>query len=206
MKTSLVIAMVSSFLFSTEDPQKMLNKQYSAYITTQAINPSGVRKYRDRITNTKRPLPKSARLFIDTNIDWELYAQSSFGEKKWEELSTKQKKAFKILLRKVHLKKYAKYLSPNVKFSAIFNGPTKYKQLKGHEFAKVSTTLTSSTRGISFDVDFIFHKNDQRWSLCDVYVDGVSKSKNYRTQIRKIYKKDGYKGVMNAFGEALKKS
>ena len=206
MKTSLVLAMVSSFLFSAEDPQKMLNKQYSAYVTTQTVNPSGVRKYRNRITNIMRPLPRSARLFIDTNIDWELYAQSSFGEKTWGNLSTKEKNAFKVLLRKVHLKKYGKYLSPDIKFSATFNGPTRYKQLKGHDFAKVSTTLVSSNSGVTFDVDFIFHKEADRWSLCDVYVEGVSKSKNYRSQIRKIYKEKGFKGVMDSFTNTLKNS
>lgn len=206
MKTSLVIAMVSSFFFSAEDPQRMLNKQYSAYVTTQTLNPAGVRKYRNRITNTLLPLPRSARLFIDTNIDWELYAQSSFGEKTWSGLSPREKKAFKALLRKVHLKKYGKYLSPDVKFSATFNGPTRYKQLKGHHFAKVSTTLKSSTSGVAFDVDFIFHKGESRWSLCDVYVEGVSKSKNYRSQIRKIYKERGFKGVMDSFTRTLKSS
>ena len=206
MKTSLVVVMVSSFLFSTEDPQEMLNKQYNAYTTTQKINPSGVRKYRNRITNTDLPLPKSARMFIDTNIDWELYAESAFGEKTWHALSERQKNNFKSLFRKVHLKKYGKYLSPDTRFSVEFVGPTKYKTFKGHNFAKVSTTLLSVSHNVEFDVDFIFHKNKNRWALCDVYVDGVSKSKNYRSQINRIYKKDGYTGVIEAFHRALDKS
>ena len=206
MKTSLVIAMVSSFLFSNEDPQRMLDKQYDAYITAQAFNPSGVEKYKNRIINTDRPLPKSARLFIDTNIDWDLYAKSTLGSKVWEAFSNKQRQNFKILLRKVHLKKYGKYFSSDIKFSAKFNGPTKYKLLRGHEFAKVETTLSSTTRDIEFDVDFIFHRGQDRWALCDIYIDGVSKSKTYRSQIKKIYKKDGYDGVMSAFKRALNKA
>ena len=206
MKTAVLVALVGGFLFSNEDPQIMLNKQYKAYISAQAFTPGQVEKYHKRITNLKRPLPKSTKMFLEANVDWEAYAQSTFGLKNWKALSNKQKKKFKRLLQKVHIKKYGKYFSPDVKFSMHFRSPTEYKLLRGFHFAKVETTVSSLRNDVEFDIDFIFRRGEKRWALCDVYIDGISKSKNYRRQVKKIFKKKGFKGVMEAFRNALKKS
>jgi len=194
-----------ALLFSNEDPQHMLNKQYKAYAVARTFTPGTIRKYRSRLVDTSRPLPKSLRLFVDTNIDWDTYARSTFGSS-WGSLTVKQKKGFRVLLRKVHLKKYGKHFSPNAKFSARFPESTKYKFLSGEEFAKVSLVLLSHRRNIKFDVDFVFRRGAKRWALCDVYVDGVSHSGWYRSQVKKIYEKQGYTGVMKAFRRALSKS
>ena len=88
----LVATLVSSFFFTVEDPKIMLDKQYKSYITAQALTPGSVDKYRDRILETKKPFLKSTRMFLDTNIDWELYAKSIFSPKYWDSLTKKQKK------------------------------------------------------------------------------------------------------------------
>ena len=202
----LVTTLVSSFFFTAQDPQVMLSKQYKSYITAQAMTPGSVNKYRDRIMETKKPFLKSTRLFLDTNIDWELYAKSIFSPKYWDSLTKKQKKNFIKLLQKVHIRKYAKHFSANTKFSVHFDKPTEYKLLRGEEFARVRTTVKSRSHDVEFDVDFVFHMGTERWALCDIYIDGLSKSKIYRREVRNIFKKKGYAGVMKAFRNALSKS
>ena len=201
----LLVAVVSAFFFTHEDPQIMLDKQYRAYITAQAFKPAALKKYRKRVLQVEKPFLNSTRMFINTNIDWDLYAESIL-KPNWDKLTDKQKQRFKKLLQKVHIKKYGKYFSPSTKFSAIFSKQTEYKLLRGKSFAKVSATLKSTRSDAEIDIDLIFHKGPERWALCDVYVDGVSKSRAYRSQVRKIYKKEGYKGVMKAFRRALKKA
>ena len=194
-----------TLFFSNEDPQHMLNKQYKAYAVARTFTPGTIRRYRSRLVDTSRPLPKSIRLFIDTNIDWVIYARSIFGSN-WDKLTAGQRRNFKSLLRKVHIKKYGKYFSPDTKFSARFNKPTGYKFFKGHELAKVPIIFVSHRRNVKFDIDFVFYKGAKRWALCDVYIDGVSHSKTYRSQVKRIYEKRGYDGVMKAFRRALDKS
>lgn len=193
---------VSAFFFSDEDPQYMLNKQYKAYVLARTFQPGTIRKYQKRLVDVSRPLPKSVRSFVDTNIDWTAYAKFTFGSN-WGSLAGDQKKDFKALVRKLHLKKYGKHFSPSTKFSAKFNKPTAYRLLKGRELAKVRTLFISTARNIKFDVDFIFCKGPERWALCDIYVDDVSSSRTYRRQIKRIYKKQGYAGVMKALRRAL---
>tara|TARA_Y100000310_G_C20359120_1_gene658104 strand:- start:94 stop:726 length:633 start_codon:yes stop_codon:yes gene_type:complete len=202
MKSILVVAMVSAYFFSDADPKSVLETQYKSYITVQALNPSGVEKYRDKILDSTKRMPKSARKFLDANIDWEVYAESIFRPN-WDKLNNAQKRKFKKLLQRDAIERYGHLFSPSLKFSVKFNGTTEYKTLRGHKFARVSTTISLLRSDGEVDVDFIFHHGPKRWALCDIYVDGVSKSKSYRKSVRRIYKKEGYKGVVSTFRKNL---
>ena len=192
-------------LFSEEDPQSMLSKQYKAYVVARTFFPDTLKNYQKQLVDSDVPLSKSVRLFVDTNIDWNTYARSIFGSR-WQELSAEQQLNFRVLIREVLLRKYGKHFSPNAKFSIRFNKSTKYKLLKGNEFAKVPTTLISYKNNAAFDIDFVFFRGAKRWAVCDIHVDGVSHSQTYKTQVKRIFRKKGYPGVMKAFRRILKKS
>jgi ABC-type transporter MlaC component len=198
MKSLMVAAIVTAYFFNGDDPQRMLETQYKSYITVQALNPHGIEKYRDRILDKTKRLPRSTQRFLDTNIDWEVYAESIFRPN-WDKLTMVQQAKFKRLLQRDVIDRYGDLFSPSLKFSAKFNGNTEYEVLRGHKFAKVSTTLSSLRNDTEVDIAFIFHHGSKRWALCDIYVDGVSKSKLYRQEVRKIYKREGYAGVVKAF-------
>lgn len=198
MKSILAVALFSAYFFSDADPKDVLESQYKSYITVQALNPTGVEKYRDKILDSAKRMPKSARKFLNTNIDWDVYAESIFRPN-WDKLSHTQKREFKRLLQRDAIERYGHLFSPSLKFSVKFNGSTQYKALRGHKFAKVSTTISLLRSDGEVGVDFIFHHGPKRWALCDIHVDGVSKSKSYRKSVRRIYKKEGYKGVINVF-------
>ena len=195
---SLVATLVSAYFFTGADPQIMLDNQYKSYAKVQAFAPAKIEKYRDRIIDPKKKLPKSARLFIDTNVDWELYAKSIFRPN-WDKLTKRQQKRFISVLQRDAIQRYGKLFSGDMKFSVRFNGPTEYKLLRGRQFAKVNMTIGSLRSDAEVDVSLIFHMGSERWALCDVYIDGVSKTRTYRHSVRKIYKKSGYEGVIAAF-------
>tara|TARA_Y100000310_G_scaffold269506_2_gene282720 strand:+ start:476 stop:1084 length:609 start_codon:yes stop_codon:yes gene_type:complete len=198
MKSILIASLISTYFFTTADPQEVLHAQYKAYVNVQAFRPSAVEKYRNRLLDKTKKLPKSAQKFLDTNVDWEIYAESIF-KPNWDKLTKKQKAKFKKLLQRDAINRYGHLFSPSMKFSVKFNGETEYKTLRENKFAKVSTTLSSISSDAEVDIDFIFHRLPERWALCDVYIDGVSKSKSYRKSVRRIYKKEGYEGVISAF-------
>ena len=196
MKSILVASIITAYIFTAQDPQIVLSRQYKAYIIAQQLNPDGVVKIRDRILNDRKKLPRAAKQFLSKNIAWDVFAEATLHSQ-WGELGSKQKKEYTNALKNMMLNRYAKYFDPDKKFSVKFPGPTDYKNLRGEKFAKVATVVSSISNDSELEADFIFIFKDKHWMLCDIYVDGVSKSRSYRTALRRIYKKHGYAGIMS---------
>ena len=189
-------SIITAYIFTAQDPQIVLSHQYKAYIIAQQLNPNGIAKLKDRILDDKKKLPRAAKQFLEKNIAWDVFAKNTLHSQ-WEELGTKQKKEYTNALKKMMLSRYAKYFSPDKKFSVKFPQATDYKNLRGDKFAKVATIVSSIVNESEVEVDFIFIFKDKHWMLCDIYVDGVSKSRSYRSAMRSLYKKHGYVGIMS---------
>tara|TARA_Y100001973_G_scaffold87317_1_gene131140 strand:- start:97 stop:708 length:612 start_codon:yes stop_codon:yes gene_type:complete len=195
MKSVLIASIVTAYIFTAQDPQQTLELQYKAYIIAQQFTPNGVADIKDRILSGKK-IPRAAKQFLNKNIAWEFFAKSTLSSY-WDKLNKKQKKEFTKALKQTLLKRYGKYFDANKKFSVKFSKPTEYKLLRGKQFAKVDTTISILLKELELDVDFVFVSNDNRWMLCDIYIDGISSSRNYRKALRRIFKKEGYIGVMS---------
>jgi len=196
MKSILIAGIITAYLFTAKDPQATLLLQYKTYMMAQQLDPNGIDKLKKRILDDEKKLPSAAKQFLYKNIAWEFFAKSTLNSY-WGNLNDKQKKEFTKALRYSMLKRYAKYFSPDKKFSVKFYKPTDYRSLRGERFAKVTSIISSTSNEAEAAVDFIFVFKDKHWMLCDIYVEGVSKSRSYRFTIRKIYKKYGYSGIMS---------
>ena len=196
MKSILIASIVAAYIFTAQDPQIVLSQQYKAYMLAQQLNPNGITKLKERILDDKKKLPRAAKQFLEKNIAWDVFAKSTLHSL-WDELGVKQKKEYTNALKKMMLKRYAKYFDPNKKFSVNFPQATNYKNLRGEKFAKVKTIVSGTTNDAEFVADFIFIFKDKHWMLCDMYIDGVSKSRSYRSAMHKLYKKHGYAGIMS---------
>ena len=203
MKSLVVAAMATAYFFNGEDPRRMLDTQFKSYATMQDVDPAGIEGYRKKLLDSTMHMPKSVQKFIDANIDWEVYAESIFRPN-WDKLTKAQQVRFKKVLQRDAIDRYGHFFSPSTKFSVKFNGDTQYKVLRGNKFAKVSTTISSLKSDAEVDVDFVFHLGPERWALSDIYLDGVSKSRTYRREVRKIYKREGYEGVVRVFQKRSK--
>jgi ABC-type transporter MlaC component len=204
MKSILAISIIAAYIFTAQDPQIVLSHQYKAYVIAQQFNPNGITKLKERILNDKKKLPRAAKQFLEKNIAWDVFAKATLHSQ-WDELGVKQKKEYTNALKKMMLKRYAKYFDPNKKFSVKFPSLTDYKMLRGEKFAKVTTIVSSVSNESEFEAEFIFIFKDKHWMLCDIYIDGVSKSRSYRTAMRKIYKKDGYAGLISKLKDRINK-
>jgi ABC-type transporter MlaC component len=194
MKAFLLATIITGYLFTDKDPQRTLDQQYKAYVMAQQITPKEVTKLKKRILSGKK-LPFAAQQFITQNIAWDLIAEGTLSSY-WGELNEKQQKAFTRSLKKMLLKKFSKFFDPGKKFSVKFPEPTEYKIVRGRKFSKVKTIIYSTVKDFEFEVDFIFIFSEDHWMLCDIYIDGVSSTRNYRSSLRRIFKKEGYKGMM----------
>lgn len=195
MKSVLIASIITAYIFTAQDPQSTLKLQYKAYIIAQQFSPNSINKIKDRILTGKR-VPRSAKQFMSKNIAWKFFAKSTLNTH-WDKLSNKQKKEFTESLKQSLLKRYGKYFDSNKKFSVTFPIATEYKLLRGEKFAKVKAIIAGTTREFEFVTDFIFVFKDKHWMICDIYIDGVSSSRNYRKALRKVFKKEGYSGVMD---------
>jgi len=196
MKSILIASIVTAYIFTAKDPQTTLSHQYKAYVLAQQLNPRGITKVRDRILNDKKKLPRSVNQFLEKNFAWDVFAESTLHTH-WEDLSPQQREAYAGILKKMMLRRYGKYFDPDKKFSVSFPQSTDYKSLRGKKFAKVRTIISSVSNDSEFEADFIFIFKDKHWMICDMYIDGVSKSRSYRSAMRKLYKKHGYAGIIS---------
>jgi len=194
MKSILIASIITAYIFTARDPQATLKLQYKAYIIAQQFSADSISNVKDRILTGKK-IPRAAKQFMNKNIAWEFFAKSTLSSH-WDKLNKKQKKEFTKSLKQTLLKRYGKYFDADKKFSVRFPAETRYKLLRGEKFAKVSTVLTGITKEFEFDIDFVFIFKNKHWMLCDIYIDGISSSRNYRKALRKIFKKEGYSGVM----------
>ena len=194
MKSVLIASFITAYIFTAQDPQQTLKLQYKAYIIAQQFSPNSIAKIKSNIVGGKR-VPRSAKQFMNKNIAWKFFAKSTLNTH-WDKLSKKQKKEFTESLKQSLLKRYSKYFDSNKKFSVTFPIATEYKLLRGEKFAKVKAVIAGTTKEFEFVTDFIFVFKDKHWMLCDIYIDGVSSSRNYRSSLRRIFKKEGYKGMM----------
>jgi ABC-type transporter MlaC component len=196
MKSVLIASIITAYIFTAQDPQIVLSHQYKAYIIAQQLNPNGVVKIRDRILNNNKRLPRAAKQFLEKNFAWEVFAEATLNSQ-WDSLGEKQRKEYTKALKHMLLQRYAKYFNPDKKFSVKFPKQTDYRNLRGEKFAKVKTIISSISNESELEADFIFIFKNKRWMICDLYVDGVSKSRSYRTAMRALYKKYGYAGIIS---------
>ena len=126
MKSLFVLTLIGSYFFTTEDPQKTLSRQYDSYVTMQSVNPNGIQKLRRQILDDPKRMLSVPGKFVDTNIDWEAYAESIFRPN-WDKLTKVQQKEFKRVLQRDAIERYGTLFSPSSKFSVKFNGDTQYE-------------------------------------------------------------------------------
>ena len=87
-----------------------------------------------------------------------------------------------------------------------FKGPAQHRFVKGKEYARVETRITWWESDAEIEIGFLLrHLGKDQWTLCDVYVEGVSKARVYRKELRKIYTKRGFRGVERALKQNITK-
>ena len=153
----------SGLYFSHGDPQDILNRQYKTFIVVKNVSPSTITDYQRHLLNFDKPMPKKVRSFVNSNVDWISYSRAMFSSR-WSELNKKQQHNFTKLARKLAIKKYGKYFSPDAEFSARFNDSTKYQIRLGKKLAKVPVMIISK-KDVKFDVEFVFCRGKKRWAV-----------------------------------------
>lgn len=176
------------------DPEHQLRAYYNVYQLAQQLSPSKIENIKSQIIGKKK-MKKGVARFMRNNVDWDTHAELSF--KDYDKLTKKQKKQLSNLLRTLTTRRYARLFSPSKRFMVQFKQPIKYITVRGKEYARVDAMVTIWESKSEVELSFLLRKGEKGlWLLCDVYVDGVSKARVYRAELRKIFKRKGFKGVV----------
>ena len=209
MKQAFITLVFAVFLFSGFDavgsssvpvekdyggPMYQLRAHYNVYQIAQKFTPDRLQRIKGQIVGTRK-MSKGVARFMRDHIDWDTYAELSF--KNWDELTKKQKRHLSNLLKNLTIKRYADLVTPERRFMIQFKEDVKYIMVRGERYAKVAAHVTDWKSDAEVEIQFLLRKHKKStWTLCDVYVEGVSKARTYRTELRRVYSKKGFKGVV----------
>jgi len=135
------------------------------------------------------------RAVSDSFFDWRELSRRAAAEH-WAKFTPKQQDdfvvAFSELLQKTYIRKLDKYNNEKVSYLK--------EQIEGNQ-AFVNTLVAMKDKSIP--INYVMIKRDQ-WLVYDVFVEGVSLVKNYRTQFAKILVKESPEALIQRIKDKIK--
>ena len=184
------------------DPKEQLHSQFVAYQLVQKLQPGAIEKIKSQVIGTKRTSRVVTR-FMKRYFDWDTYAELCFQD--WNKLNSRQKRTFTELLKRSMIRRYSRLFSAKEKYVVEFPERTRYQKIRGGHYARVATQVITPDADSMFEVVLLLRKRGNRWALCDVEVEDVSKARTYRAAFKKIFAKKGFNGVVDALRKSIAK-
>ena len=154
------------------------------------------------VKNAKTPADdKKLHAAFDEVLDYDVLARESLKEH-WDTLKPEERTEFQETLKKLVRAAYKKSLKRIGNYDVEFVGES-----AGALGQIVSTRAKSRTnaREEPITLDYVVHEVAGRWRIVDVVTEGSSLLNNYRSQFRKIIKKQGFPELMRRMRTKLEK-
>lgn len=148
-----------------------------------------------KAANKRTERQNKLRAVADTFFDWRELSRRAAAEN-WSKFSPKQQEdfvtTFSELLQKTYIRKLEKYNNEKVSYLK--------EQIEGDQ-AFINTQVQMKDKSIP--INYIMIKRE-KWLVYDVFVEGVSLVKNYRTQFAKILSKDSPEALLQRMKDKIK--
>lgn len=112
----------------------------------------------------------------------------------WRELDVAEQENFATIMTKllenVYIGKLEDYSGGDIEYVD--------ETIKGSR-AQVTTLVEDN--GVKIPIHYIMHKNDEKWMVYDINIEGVSLVRNYMEQFRSILRTDKYSGLVKVLEE-----
>jgi len=131
---------------------------------------------------------------FDSILDYESLARLSLDQY-WSERNEAEKKEFTEILKKLVRRAYKKNIKKTLDYDVTYHGDGKAKL--GHMVRTVAKNK-KKPREEPISIDYVLHEVGGGWRIVDIVTEGSSLVANYKSQFRRIIKKEG-------FAELLKK-
>lgn len=178
IKRFLLILTASLFLVSaayagpTDDVKKTVDE------VVRIVSDKEMKK-----NDTKRR--QALKKAISTMFDYTEMAKRSLG-KHWNTRTPAEKKQFAELFATLLENSYAGKIESYNNEKIIY-----IKEVVEEDFAEVKSKVVTAARD-EFTLDYRVFKQDGKWMVYDVVIEGVSLVSNYRSQFNKIITANGY--------------
>lgn len=174
--TVLVFLANNAFAGSSEDLKRTVDE------VLKIVSDKEMKK-----NESKRHL--ALRKTISTIFDYGEMAKRSMG-KHWNQRSAAEKKQFidlfANLLENSYVGKIESYSNEKIMY---------LKETEDGEYAEVKSKVITAKRD-EYTLDYRLLKQNGKWMVYDIVIEGVSLVSNYRTQFNKIISSDGYSTLL----------
>lgn len=144
-----------------------------------------------RKENTEANQREIAAVF-DRMLDYDRLAKEALGPY-WDERTPEERKEFQALLTELVQRAYRKNLRKTLDYEVSFKGQDSAKS--GYLVQTVAHHKTNP-RAEQVTIDYALHKVQGQWRVYDIITEGSSLVSNYRSQFRRIIKKNGFPGLI----------
>ena len=144
---------------------------------------------------------KKLEAVFDQMLDYETLAKESLGSE-WDKRSAEEKKEFQDVLKRLVRNAYRKNLKKTLDYDVSFKGESKAK--KG-VVVKTVAKSKKNDREEPISIDYVVHKVGGKWRVYDIVTEGSSLVNNYRSQFRRVIKKDGFDVLLARMKKKLDK-
>ncbi len=141
---------------------------------------------------------KISRIF-DGMIDYGVLARESL-KNDWGSRSDAERVAFECVLKQLVQNAYRGNLDKTLEYAVTYRG-----EAKGKRGLVVRTVAKSTTnaREEPVTIDYVIAKQGDKLLVVDIVTEGSSLVSNYRSQFRRIIKKDGFAELMKRMKKKL---
>lgn len=133
------------------------------------------------------------KVTFDALLDYSAFAEDSLGTQ-WGKMSEKERSEFSSLLKTLVQRSYTKNLRNTLDYNIIFKGES--KATKG-ELVQTVAKHKTDPRKETISIDYLVHQVDGKWRVYDIITEGESLVKNYKSQFRRVIKKEGFSGLLD---------
>lgn len=145
-------------------------------------------KHAELTTLVKQNQDKKLEAMFDEVLDYDTLAKESLGDE-WDARTPEERAEFQKLLTQLVRAAYRKNLKKTADYDVTFKGE---EPGKGGTLVRTQAKSRKNAREEAVEVDYLMHQVGGKWRVRDIVTEGSSMVGNYRSQFRRIIKKDGF--------------
>jgi phospholipid transport system substrate-binding protein len=144
---------------------------------------------------------KKVEAAFDEVLDYDKLAQGSLKDF-WAERSAEERAEFQAILTKLVRAAYKKSLKRIGGYDVEYKGASK---TEGGELVRTVAKKRGDEREEPLSIDYVVADNAGKLKIVDIVTEGSSLVNNYRSQFRRIIKKDGFPELLKRMKTKLEK-
>jgi phospholipid transport system substrate-binding protein len=145
-------------------------------------------KHAELATLVKQNQDKKLEAMFDEVLDYDALAKASLGDE-WDARTAEERAEFQKLLTQLVRAAYRKNLKKTADYEVTFKGE---EPGKGGILVRTEAKSRKNAREEAITIDYLMHQVDGKWRIRDIVTEGSSMVANYKSQFRRIIKKDGF--------------